>query len=64
MRIDKLLNSRADTVEQRVGKWALRQFVLLPLVFLIGAGAPSRWCQCSAVTDVGRRPYRAEAMGQ
>jgi hypothetical protein len=42
MRIDKLLNSRADTVEQRVGKWALRQFVLLPLVFLIGAGAPSR----------------------
>ncbi len=38
MGLRRHLNSRDDTIEQRVGKWALRQFVLLPLVILVAVG--------------------------
>jgi hypothetical protein len=29
-----LMNSRDDTIEARVGKWALRQFLVIPIVVL------------------------------
>ena len=33
-----LLNRPDDTVEKRVGKWAFRQFVVLPIVVIVVLG--------------------------
>ena len=39
-------NRRDDTVGQRVGKWAFRQFVLLPVLIVLIAGV---WALISAL---------------
>ena len=36
--VPKIMSSRDNTFEQRMGKWALRQFVLIPLLVLIAGG--------------------------